>query len=150
MNKGIDMIFSKEYCNCALAIAFVWQVCYRLKLNTPHTVQDFRLLKGYPLKEDWICWQMLTERLHFEHFTILGECSIFSRHTASWRKACLKEDHSLWTKKSLSLNLKCSFKKIGIFHVCVCLLNTAIFRQEVCLHKKKGRIVWKEGCISSK
>ena len=26
-----------------------------LKPNTPHTVQDFRLLKGYPLKEDWIC-----------------------------------------------------------------------------------------------
>jgi hypothetical protein len=34
--------------------------------------------------------------------------------------------------------------------VCVCLLNTATFRQEVCMHKKKGRIVWKEDCTSSK
>ena len=151
MNKGIDMIFSKEYCICALVIAFVWQECYGFKPNTPHTVQDFRLLKGYPLKEDWICWQKDSTSNISPFWGNAPYISLFSRHTASWRKA--KGRPPLVNEKSLSLNLKCSFKKSGIFHVCVivcvCLLNTAIFRQEVCMHKK-GRIVWKEDCTSSK
>ena len=119
MNKGIDMIFSKEYCICALVIAFVWQECYGFKPNTPHTVQDFRLLKGYPLKEDWICWQKDSTSNISPFWGNAPYISLFSRHTASWRKA--KGRPPLVNEKSLSLNLKCSFKKSGIFHVCVWL-----------------------------
>ena len=142
MNKGIDMIFSKEYCNCALAIAFVWQECYRLKLNTPHTVQDVRLLKGYPLKEDWICWQKDSTSNISPFWGNAPYISLFSRHTASWRKACLKGRPPLVNEKSLSLNLKCSFKKSGIFHVCVeyCDFSTGSLYAQERQNSLKGRL----------
>jgi hypothetical protein len=93
-----------------------------LWVQTKHTAYcaGFSPFKGIPIEGRL---DLLTERLHFEHFTVLGECSIYLPIFQAYcflKEGLSKGRPPLVKEKSLSLNLKCSFKKTGILlHVCV-------------------------------
>ena len=99
------------------------------------------------IKYNWIPWsprpaKLLVPNLHKNLVT------------ASWKKAVLSQRKTTaceWKIVVSALNMFLwNFQRWNIACVSVCWLNTVVFQQEFCMHEKKGRIVWKEDCTSSK